>query len=102
MSYYNTTREKGEQLKANWKKAESQDEIITKYFEEYNKATPSEVWTFMTRHDSKVPITSVRRSITNLTESNVLFKTQEKRKGVYGRNEYVWGLQPYNLFTSIK
>ncbi len=102
MSYYNTTREKGEQLKANWKKAESQDEIIMKYFEEYSKATPSEVWTYMSRRDNKILLTSVRRSITNLTESNILFKTQEKRKGIYGRNEYIWALQPYNLFTSIK
>ena len=102
MAYYNTTREKGEQLKVNWKKAESQDEIITKYFEEYDKATPSEVWTYMIRRNSKVPITSVRRSITNLTESNVLLKTQEKRKGVYGRNEYVWSLHPCSLFTNIK
>jgi len=35
-------------------------------------------------------LTSVRRSITNLTKSGRLTKTKEKKTSIYGRPEYVW------------
>ena len=88
MAYYNTTRQKGEQLKVSWKKTKSQDDKVMEYFYEHGKGTPSEVWIYF--RDSNVPITSIRRSITNLTSSNLLSKTDNKREGVYGRPEYVW------------
>ena len=88
MAYYNTTRQKGEQLKVSWKKTKSQDDKVMEYFYERGKGTPSEVWIYF--RDSNVPITSIRRSITNLTSSNLLSKTNNKKEGVYGRPEYVW------------
>ena len=88
MAYYNTTRQKGEQLKVSWKKTKSQDDKVMEYFHAHGKGTPSEVWIYF--RDSNVPITSIRRSITNLTNSNLLSKTDNKREGVYGRPEYVW------------
>ena len=90
MSYYNTTRQKGEQLKVSWKKTESQDNKVMDYFNTHGRATPSEVWLHFNKHENNVPITSIRRSITNLTNSNLLSKTDNKREGVYGRPEYVW------------
>ena len=102
MAYYNTTREKGEQLKVNWKKAESQDEKVKDYFDKNGKATPSEVWIYLTGHGVQCPITSVRRSITNLTKDNTLFKTKDKKQGIYGRPEYIWSIHPCNLFTNIQ
>ena len=88
MAYYNTTRQKGEQLKVSWKKTKSQDDKVMEYFHAHGKGTPSEVWIYF--RDSNVPITSIRRSITNLTNSNLLSKTNNKKEGVYGRPEYVW------------
>ena len=88
MAYYNTTRQKGEQLKVSWKKTKSQDDKVMEYFHAHGKGTPSEVWIYF--RDSNVPITSIRRSITNLTNSNLLSKTDNKREGVYGRPDYVW------------
>ena len=35
-------------------------------------------------------ITSVRRSITDLTKEGYLEKTSEQRKGLYGKKEYIW------------
>ena len=90
MSYYNTTRQKGEQLKVAWKKTKSQDNKVMEYFNIHGRATPSEVWIHFNRHENNVPITSIRRSITNLTSYNMLSKTEKKREGVYGRPEYVW------------
>ena len=88
MTYYNTTRQKGKQLEVSWKKTKSQDDKVMEYFHAHGKATPSEVWIHF--RDSNVPITSIRRSITNLTNSNLLSKTDNKKEGVYGRPEYVW------------
>jgi len=90
MPYYNTTRQKGEQLKVAWKKAKSQDDKVMEYFNINGKATPSEVWLHFNKYENNVPITSIRRSITTLTSYNMLSKTEKKREGVYGRPEYVW------------
>ena len=90
MSYYNTTSQKGEQLKVAWKKDKSQDNKVMEYFNTHGKATPSEVWLHFNKHENNVPITSIRRSITNLTSYNMLSKTEKKKEGIYGRPEYVW------------
>ena len=90
MTYYNTTRQKGKQLEVSWDKTKSQDDKVMEYFYEHGKATPSEVWIHFNKDENNVPITSIRRSITNLTSSNLLSKTDNKREGVYGRPEYVW------------
>ena len=90
MSYYNTTRQKGEQLKAAWKKTRSQDNKVMDCFNTHGRATPSEVWLHFNKYENNVPITSIRRSITNLTSYNMLSKTGNKKEGIYGRPEYVW------------
>lgn len=41
---------------------------------------------------TKPPLTSIRRAITTLTQAGALVKTKTKRKGVYGRSEFVWRL----------
>ena len=90
MTYYNTTRQEGKQLEVSWDKTKSQDDKVMEYFRAHGKATPSEVWIHFNENENNVPITSIRRSITNLTSYNMLSKTEKKREGVYGRPEYVW------------
>lgn len=41
----------------------------------------------------RCPITSARRAMTNLTKANVLFKTDEKVLGSYGKYVYTWELR---------
>lgn len=55
-------------------------------------ATPSTIlsWVF----NDSVPITSVRRALTNLTNSGDLVKTNFQTKGPYGRPEFIWELAP--------
>jgi hypothetical protein len=38
----------------------------------------------------KYPITSIRRSISNLTDKKMILQTQIKRTGPHGRKEYLW------------
>ena len=94
MSYYNTVSESG-QLLLNYKaQTENQDAQVLKVFARLKRAlTPSEVWGFLTGSleiPMETPITSIRRSITNLTGEMKLRKTSEKGLGKYGRSECKW------------
>lgn len=90
--YYNTTGEKGEQLGLFSDKAKSQDERIKLWFQNQPRVnySPSQVWRLLFKDN--IPLTSVRRSMTNLTREGVLCQTEEKRIGVYGRPEKTWRL----------
>jgi len=90
--FYNTTHEKGKTLEVFHRKADRQDLKILYTFLTYKKMTPSECWNVYYRKTA-VPLTSVRRSITNLTKAGKLVKTNEKKIGIYGRPEYIWELK---------
>jgi hypothetical protein len=85
--YYNTTKEKGEQLTIFKKRAKKQDDKILEFFQDNPMVEfgASQVWNAL--FYNSVPITSVRRSVTNLVQDNKLEYTGRKRKGVFGRNE---------------
>ena len=87
--YYNTTNETGEDLKESHKKAESQQKKILDIFKTSKEASPSQV---MLALPVGTLITSVRRCITDLTNEGHLEKTTRKRKGIYGKSEYIWKL----------
>ena len=91
--YYNTTNEVGKDLKEFEYKAISQNEIIIRHFlkHPHKEYSPSEVWINLFQAD-ETPITSIRRSLNALTLSGNLIKTDNKKIGVYGRNEYLWKL----------
>lgn len=88
-AFYNTTHESGATLAEYEAKAATQDEVITAIYESHwpKPLSPSQVHNLM---GGKCPLTSVRRSITNLTNRNVLSKTMDKHQGAYGRPEYCW------------
>ena len=52
--------------------------------------SPSEILIYCMKHT--VPLTSVRRAVTNLTNRGDLVKTDKQVKGPYGRPEYQWRL----------
>jgi len=89
MSYHNTTNEHGTKLKASIDKAKSQDDIILEYFKN-NKGVKLSPSMILERTKLKCPITSVRRSISDLTATGYLTKTEEKAVGIYGKPEYLW------------
>lgn len=94
--YFNTTRETGRELKKACEKVENQDiRVFSIVYDAKEKGvTSGEVYSKfvkMANHYALVPpISSIRRSLSTLTERGVIEKTVEKRIGIYGRNNYVY------------
>ena len=90
--YHNTTESTQPELKKYREKAKSQEERLLNFLkaDPCRPITPSAAvkWVF----NNAVPITSVRRAISNLTDSGHLVKTSAQTKGPYGRPEFVWRL----------
>ena len=90
--YHNTTESLGPELRKYQEKAKSQEKRILAFLKhDYTRAiTPSCAvrWIFK----DSVPITSVRRALTNLTNAGELVKTTAQTKGPYGRPEFIWEL----------
>jgi hypothetical protein len=94
--YFNTTSEKSDTLKKYEEIAGEQERKVLQFFRKYpSQLSPSEVLTlFIDVHGYlNIPLTSIRRAITNLTDRGYLTKTDIKHKGLYGRDEYIWELK---------
>jgi hypothetical protein len=85
-SHFNTTKESGKQLSLLNEIAINQEEKVLELFTIYKKLSPSDVWKYYQNY----PITSIRRALTNLSNKGKLIKTDEKKIGIYGRNEFIW------------
>jgi len=92
MSYYNTTNEAGDQLKESTKKTGNQYERILAFFKKNDTQllTPPQIRGYV--FGNSVPLTSVRRAVTDLTNDGKLTMTQVMRKGEYGKLNHCWKL----------
>lgn len=94
MSYFNTTAQAGELLRQHKACAKGQDLLVLSAFLSAGSPLgPSEVHQALARTgaiSSHVPITSIRRSVTTLTQRGLLEKTAAMRDGLYGREEHCW------------
>ena len=99
--YHNTTNENGATLQESQKKAKTQDEMVLEYFKNYDNlgATPERVLRHFkimeTLSESKwhnTPITSIRRSFSNLKNKGLIKKTELLIEGDFGKNIHVWKL----------
>ena len=54
--------------------------------------TPPQVHEYYEKLYDSVPLTSIRRAMTKLTDYGILNMTGEKRKGKYNRENFVWSL----------
>jgi hypothetical protein len=99
--YYNTTNLKGVELKKATSKALSQDEQVLAYFRSYDNlgATPERVLRHFRimeklseRRWHNTPITSIRRSFSNLKKRGLIVKTGYMIMGDYGKEVHVWKL----------
>jgi len=90
--YHNTTQSLGPELREYQDKANSQEKRILAFLklDSNRPITPSAacMWIFK----GNIPITSVRRALTNLTNAGELVKTTVQVKGPYGRPEFIWEL----------
>ena len=92
MTFYNTTNEVGEDLEELMAKEVTQTGRILIFFKlnrgiEY---TPFEVYSAL--GFAGVPVTSIRRAMTDLTNKGELVKTETKKEEIYGHKNYCWKL----------
>ena len=84
--YYNTLNESVPEVKASKAKAAKQkDEIFAIYRHTLRPMTPAEIWDGYGFKNNNVPLTSIRRAITNLESEGLLKKTDIQKPGVYGK-----------------
>jgi len=90
--FYNTTNLCDATLILAIRQAKTQTDKILALFKRYphRAFTPFEVQA-ATRLNG-APITSIRRSMTDLTSDGVLFKSHEMRDGPYGKPSHTWRL----------
>lgn len=55
--------------------------------------SPSRVWQIGRQHGRFWLLTSVRRSMTHLTDQKLLAKLSATREGLHGAPEHLWGLR---------
>lgn len=91
--YYNTTNVSGEQLPLYREKAKSQEDLVMWFFNNHPPgmhASPEDI------HEAvfppEVPLTSVRRAMSDLTHLGYLERTEYKTLGRYGRDVHMWRL----------
>lgn len=91
--FHNSTNEQ-EKLPQYEQSAKTQDELIFNHLKSNpSKAfTASDLWFHTGLDDKGVPITSIRRSLTNLTTQGKARKTTDKKIGLFGRPEYFFTL----------
>ncbi len=90
-SFYNTVNLAAQELKKAEQDALSQEQRILRFFIMRGKGSstsPSGVRTDL--FDNSIPVTSVRRAMTNLTSRGDLLKSDAMIKGPYGMPEHLW------------
>ena len=92
MTFFNTVRLRGFDLnEAEWLAMRQEEKVYMLFSENPEREfTPFEVWAAIL---PDVPITSVRRAITCLTEEGKLEKTNRQKAERYGKPNYVWRLR---------
>ena len=90
--YYNTNNEIGLALGQSWLSTAKQDELILRIFilKPNQSFTPDEIKAECERCEKDWPITSIRRAISTLTDRGKLTKTNNLRKGKYGKQTHTW------------
>lgn len=93
-NFFNTTHET-EKLPEYQRQAATQNERVLRILTEAKThLTPAEVWAkYCKYYNSKTPITSIRRSMSNLTKKEKLEMVYVKKIGLFGRPNYQWRIK---------
>ena len=88
--FYNTINDPPETLIIDRKNANSQQSRIYTFFRQNHPMafTPFDIQKLV--FHGTHPITSIRRAMTNLTKMGYLIKTDIKKPGDYGKDNYLW------------
>lgn len=89
MDYFNTNQETGATLENSIAAARRQQERILAIFRYFAGScfSPEEIHKVFSQN---VPLTSIRRAITNLTKAGKLEKTPHMTFGKYGKKVHMW------------
>jgi len=92
--YFNSTSYINSDLFAAIEAAKDQNDRVMLIFKTKNRPmSPSEVWQIYKTWYKSCPLTSIRRSITTLTDQGLLVDSALFRIGIYGRPERIWRLE---------
>jgi hypothetical protein len=89
-AYFDSTFLPRAQLAQAIARAEQQDEQVLAVFRACGRLTPSACQRELESLGVRILLTSVRRSITTLTDAGVLRKTADKLPGPWRMPEFVW------------
>jgi hypothetical protein len=101
--YFNTTHLSIEEVATQAAKNKAQQDKVMKIFRKLKDVatdglTPFDVQrAYEKQYMRSIPITSVRRCISNLTKAAFLEKTLKKRKEKLGAKNYLWIIKPLPL-----
>lgn len=91
LNFFNTINQSSENLRKSQRQVENQGERIYQIMVKENRAmTPFEIGEIYNSIYNPVPITSIRRAISDLTDSGLLIKTLQQKEGAYGKPNYTW------------
>lgn len=98
MTYYNTNNEVGSILQESRKKTETQEKRIETILSDVNAVlTPDHIqWLYFQEYKVDIPITSVRRALTDLTAKGIAIKTDIMLKGRYNKKTHTWRINNEN------
>ena len=91
-TYFNTTDQDIDYVNKRKAKNRTQEGIVHDIFKSMTTLTASEVLTAsetLNLFSNKVPITSIRRAISNLQKEEKLVKTTDTKTGIYGAPEHL-------------
>ncbi len=90
-SFFNTTHMVGDELAREIANAKRQEDAVLAIFAAHAKPmTPSDVWRLTTAAGRDWPLTSIRRAMSSLTDSDALVMTDAKKPGIYSKPEHYW------------
>jgi len=91
VTYHNTTDQHEDFVKKEIVNCKSQEEKVYLLFQNGASYTASEVYYIYKRLvNANVPLTSIRRAMSNLKHEDRLIKTEKQHIGMYGKPEYVY------------
>ena len=92
-NYFNTTHLSGADLATEVHNAEKQESKVLVLFKIRNRPmSPSQVHRELEKYGERLPMTSVRRAMTNLSNQGELMKTDTTVIGIYKKPEHLWSM----------
>lgn len=95
-TYFNTTDQDINYVNKRKAKNKTQEVLVYDLFKSHTTLTASEVLTAsetLNLFSNKVPITSIRRAISNLQKEEKLVKTTDTKTGIYGAPEHYYTIR---------